>query len=163
MWRGGREGLSAHIKMGHLRYFIEVAEQLSFSKAAKECNVSVPPLKRRVRQLKESGTRLFVRDKRRVALTDAGHALLLQARAIANQIARIPEWIRLAGSGPAGDGGIGIPLHLAERRIGGDGYARRFPNVEVECRDIFSPFQNRALAEGEIEVGFCGRTSIRFI
>ena len=144
------------MEIRHLRYFIEVAEQLSFSKAAKECNVSVPPLSRQVRQLEEElGTRLFVRDKRRVALTDAGHALLLQARAIANQIARIPESIRLAESGQAGAVRIGIALHLAERLNPAlMEYSRRFPNVEIECRDIFSPFQNRALAEGEIDVGF---------
>jgi DNA-binding transcriptional LysR family regulator len=144
------------VEIRHLRYFIAVAEQLSFSKAAKECHVSVPPLSRQVRQLEEElGTRLFVRDKRRVALTDAGHALLLQAKAIANQIARIPESIRLAESGQAGAVRIGIALHLAERLNPAlMEYSRRLPNVAIECRDIFSASQNRALAEGEIDVGF---------
>jgi DNA-binding transcriptional LysR family regulator len=144
------------VEIRHLRYFIAVAEQLSFSKAAKECNVSVPPLSRQVRQLEEElGTRLFVRDKPRVALTDAGHALLLQAKAIANQIARIPESIRLAECGQAGAVRIGIALHLAERLNPAlMEYSRRFPNVAIECRDIFSALQNRALAEGEIDVGF---------
>jgi DNA-binding transcriptional LysR family regulator len=144
------------VEIRHLRYFIAVAERLSFSKAAKECNVSVPPLSRQVRQLEEElGTRLFVRDKRRVALTDAGHALLLQAKAIANQIAHIPESIRLAESGQAGAVRIGIALHLAERLNPAlMEYSRRFPNVEIECRDIYSALQNRALAEREIDVGF---------
>jgi DNA-binding transcriptional LysR family regulator len=144
------------VEIRHLRYFIAVAEELSFSRAAKQCNVSVPPLSRQIRQLEEElGTRLFVRDKRRVALTDAGHALLLQAKSIANQIARIPDSIRLAETGRAGAVRIGIGLHLAERLSPAlMAYSRQFPNVEMECRDIFSALQNRALVEGEIDVGF---------
>ena len=61
------------MELRQLRYFIAVAERLSFSKAAEHLHVTVPPLSRQVRQLEEElDVQLFVRDRRRVVLTDAG-------------------------------------------------------------------------------------------
>jgi DNA-binding transcriptional LysR family regulator len=59
------------MELHQIRYFIAVAERLSYSKAARELHISVSPLSRQIRQLEEEfGVRLFARDRRRVELTD---------------------------------------------------------------------------------------------
>ena len=61
------------IELRHLRYFIAVAEELSFSRAAERVHIDQTPLSRAVRDLEdELGVRLFVRKPRRLVLTPAG-------------------------------------------------------------------------------------------
>ncbi len=139
-----------------LRYFIAVAEHLSFSRAAEHLHITVPPLSRTIRELEqEVGAQLFVRDRRRVALTDAGRILLLEAKALATQVERIPRTVTLAQNGDAGFLRVGLGLHLAERLSPAFlAHTKNFPGVEIQCRDIFSALQNNALIDDEIDVGF---------
>lgn len=149
------------MELRQLRYFIAVAERLSFSKAAQQLHVTVPPLSRQVRQLEEEfGVELFVRDRRHVALTDAGRTLLREARVLLSQTAHVSECVRLAKSGEAGLVKIGIGVGLGERisRVLIE-HAKHFPAVEIQCHDVYSGLQNEALLEGKIDVGFlrpCG-------
>lgn len=144
------------MELRHLRYFIAVAERLSFSRAAEHLHVTVPPLSRAIRELEEEmGVQLFVRDRRRVVLTDAGRVLLLEGKALAAQVARIPRTVTLAQKGGAGFVRVGVGLHLAERLSPAFlAHAKSFPGIEIQCRDIFSALQNKALIEEEIDVGF---------
>ena len=69
------------MELRQLRYFIAVAERLSFSKAAQHLHITVPPLSRQVRQLEEEfGVELFLRDRRNVALSDAGRRFCAKLR-----------------------------------------------------------------------------------
>src|SRR5437879_140384 len=71
---------SCHVELRHLRYFVAVAEHLSFTKAAGKLRVAQPVLSRQVRQLEdELGVKLLERNRRSVALTDAGSAFLAEA------------------------------------------------------------------------------------
>ncbi|MEP6955299.1 MAG: LysR family transcriptional regulator, partial [Chthoniobacterales bacterium] len=65
------------MELRHLRYFVAVAEELSFRRAAERLHLAQPSLGRQIRDLEEEiGERLLERDRRRVTLTDAGRVLL---------------------------------------------------------------------------------------
>ena len=145
-----------HVELRQLRYFIAVAERLSFSKAAQHLHITVPPLSRQVRQLEEEfGVQLFVRDRRSVILTDAGRALLREAKILVTQSAHVTDCVRLAKCGEAGLVKIGIGMGLGEptSRILIE-HSKQFPAVDLQYRDMFSSWQNKALIDGDIDVGF---------
>jgi DNA-binding transcriptional LysR family regulator len=144
------------MELRQLRYFIAVAEQLSFSKAAQQLHITVPPLSRQIRQLEEEfDARLFVRDRRHVSLTDAGRLLLQEARVLLAQTARVSDSVRMAKCGSVGLVKIGIGPGLGERVSGVlIEHAKKFPAVEVQCRDMFSRAQYKSLPEGDTDVGF---------
>jgi DNA-binding transcriptional LysR family regulator len=69
------------VELRHLRYFVAVAEELNFSRAARRLQMAQPPLSVAIRQLEqELGAELFQRTSREVRLTDVGRALLDGAR-----------------------------------------------------------------------------------
>jgi DNA-binding transcriptional LysR family regulator len=144
------------VELRHVRYFIAVAEYLNFRKAAEQLHIAQPPLSRQIRQLEEDlGVTLLVRNKRRVELTKAGHVFLEQARKLIVQAGHATEAARHAQKGESGVVRIGIASGLGgvvskvvfEHR-------KRWPSIEVECKDIFSSHQNEALPKGIIDVGF---------
>jgi DNA-binding transcriptional LysR family regulator len=144
------------MELRQLRYFIAVAERLSFSKAAVYLHVTVPPLSRQIRQLEdELDVKLLVRDRRNVALTDAGTLLLQEARTLVTQTAHVSDCVRLAKNGGAGLVRIGISLGLGERisHVLIE-HSKQFPAVEIQCSDFLSTLQSEALQDGKIDVGF---------
>jgi DNA-binding transcriptional LysR family regulator len=71
------------MELRHLRYFIAIAEERSFSRAAEKLHVSQPPLSRQIRDLEtELGVKLLDRSRQRVRLTRAGNAILARSRAL---------------------------------------------------------------------------------
>jgi len=144
------------MELRQLRYFIAVAENLSFSKAAQQLHVTVPPLSRQIRQLEEEfDVRLFDRDRKHVALSDAGRLLLREAKCLVSQAGRVTDSVRMAKFGSAGLVRIGVGPALGERvgRVLIE-HAKQYPAVEVQCRDILSCAQYESLLEGGIDVAF---------
>jgi DNA-binding transcriptional LysR family regulator len=144
------------VELRHIRYFVAVADCLNFRQAAQQLHLAQPPLSRQIRQLEQFlGVTLFVRDRRKVELTKAGHAFLEEARKMIMQAGHAAAVARHAQKGEAGMVRIGLSSGL-----GGMvskvvfAHQRRCPEIVLECRDIFSNFQNDALRRQEIDVGF---------
>lgn len=144
------------MELRQLRYFIAVAENLSFSRAAQQLHVTVPPLSRQIRQLEdEFEVRLFIRDRKHVALSDAGRLFLTEAKRLVGQAARMGDSVRMAKCGEGGLVRIGVGPALGER-VGRAvvEHANHFRGVEFECRDALSFAQYAALHEGGLDVSF---------
>jgi DNA-binding transcriptional LysR family regulator len=143
------------VELRHVRYFIAVAECLNFSKAAQLLHIAQPPLSRQIRQLEEDlGVALFLRNKRRVVLTKEGQVFLDEAKKLIAQAGRAMEAARQAQNAESALVRIGIPS-----RLGGViskaviEHGKRFPAVDIECKDICSSLQNEALRKSEIDIG----------
>jgi DNA-binding transcriptional LysR family regulator len=94
------------MELRHLRYFIAVAEELSFSRGAERLNVSQPPLSRQIRDLEEElNVKLFERNRQEVKLTIVGRALLARARELLREADLLRTRARL-------EGGVYEELHV---------------------------------------------------
>jgi DNA-binding transcriptional LysR family regulator len=97
----------------HLRYFVAVAEELHFSRAAERLHMAQPPLSQRIRALeRELGVELLVRTTRRVELTPAGTTLLDEARAVLGRVERMEATMAEARDGDATTLRVGLPPGL---------------------------------------------------
>ncbi len=101
------------MNLRHLRYFVAVAEELHFGRAAKRLNMAQPPLSQQIRGLERHlGVDLFERTSRRVELTRHGILFLEEARAMLRQAQRMEDLMHAASRGFAGKIGIGF-VHSA--------------------------------------------------
>jgi DNA-binding transcriptional LysR family regulator len=140
-----------------LRYFVTLAEELHFGRAAQRLALTQPPLSLAIRGLEEElGVRLFARTRRQVALTHAGATFLEQARDILAWAGAAVELARAADLGAVGRLTIGfmsasvytlLPPVLRE-------FAAAHPGVRLELRELTLPQQATALRRRDIHVGF---------
>jgi DNA-binding transcriptional LysR family regulator len=145
------------VELRHLRYFVAVAEELHFGRAAVRLGIAQPPLSQQIRQLEqELGAALFNRTKRRVELTPAGRAFLEHTRQILAETERAKRVARRAGRGEIGRLAIGFvssaDLDVLPRVL--RAWHERFPDVEVELHALLTAAQVEALGHGRIDVGF---------
>jgi DNA-binding transcriptional LysR family regulator len=146
------------MELRHLRYFVAVAEELHFTRAAARLHIGQPPLSQQIQALEdELGVTLFARSKRRVALTDAGQHLLLRAREILAAAAGVGDEVQRVARGEVGELRIGftttLPLTPILPAIVQD-YRRRFPHVTLRLREMYTDDQFDALRRDELDVGF---------
>ena len=145
------------MELRHLRYFVAVAEELHFTRAALRLNIAQPPLSQQIRALEEAlGVQLFVRTRRSVALTDAGHALLGKARELLSATQALPQELQRVARGEVGVLRIGfsstLPLTKVLRDVVAD-HRRTHPHVALNLREMHSQRQFDGLRRGELDVG----------
>ena len=144
------------VDLRRLRYFIAVAEELHFGRAAARLHISQPPLSQQIRRLeKELQAALFHRTKRHVELTNAGRVFLGDARALVAQAEQAVGNAHRASRGEIGQLLVGCDL-WADFLNGASIiplFARHHPDVEVELRDLTATEQIAALEGGRIHVG----------
>ena len=145
------------MELRHLRYFVAVAEELHFTRAALRLNIAQPPLSQQIRALEaELGVQLFERTRRSVALTDAGHALLAQARELLATAQALPQALQRIARGEVGVLRIGfsatLPLTRVLRDVVAD-HRRTHPDVALNLREMHSLRQFEGLRRGELDVG----------
>ncbi len=140
-----------------LRYFVAVAESLSFTRAAEKLHISQPPLSQQIRALEEDlGARLFNRNKRRVALTEPGRLLLEEARAILARAETARMVVAQAADGCKGRLRLAYPASLSFHGALPQTLLRFSdiaPDVRLELHEMYTETQYDALISGDIDVG----------
>lgn len=145
------------MELRHLRYFVAVAQELSFSGAARRLHVTQPALGRQIRDLEqEVGERLFARDRQRVSLTDPGRVLFGDAQAILVAVEQAVAHTREAAHGDRGLLRIGCITRLSTSFLSRSLHAFRklHPSVDIELVELAIDDQIDALRRGDIEIAF---------
>lgn len=97
------------MELRHLRYFVAVAEEMSFTRAAARLHMAQPALSVQIRQLEdELGVPLFDRSRRTIALTEGGTVMLAEARRLLGLLDNAVELVRRTGRGAVGRIAIGF-------------------------------------------------------
>ena len=144
------------MELRQLRYFVAVAEEGHFGRAAQRLHMSQPPLSMQIKSLEaELGVELLNRSTRQVKLTDAGRVFLGKARAILGAVKEAQDAARGAEHGTQGQLHVGfissatLSLLPPSIRL----FRERFGGVELELKELTSAQQVDALYADEIEVG----------
>jgi DNA-binding transcriptional LysR family regulator len=145
------------IELRHLKYFIAVAEELNFGRAAQRLYITQPSLSRQIVSLEgELGFALFTRDKRQIQLTEAGQLFLTEAQQIIVRFDRGMNIARRISSGELGQLRIGfqgssvydiIPLSIRAFR-------EQFPQVQLSISSIPTSEQIELIHNGNLDLGF---------
>jgi len=149
--------MSNRIEWRHLRYFMAVAEELHFGKAAAKLYISQPGLSRQIKQLEEElNTKLFVRDNKNVALSTAGHYFKKEIKLLSAQFEKIKLNTKLTGTGGIGKINLSyvgsamqnvIPNLLLNTR-------ENHPQIKFGLKEIDNAKQVEGLLLQKIDLGF---------
>ncbi|WP_406232962.1 LysR substrate-binding domain-containing protein [Nocardia sp. NBC_01009] len=137
-----------------LRYFIAVAEELHFGRAAERLGIAQPPLSQRIRKLEaDLGALLFDRDSRRVALTEAGQILLAESRDLLARWERTTALVGKAHRGEIDALRVGVPPELAGRVLAAVLTAFESRDIRVDLQELSTAEQVRLLADRQLDAG----------
>jgi len=146
------------MELRQLRYFIAVAEELNFTRAAERCHIAQPPLSQQIKKLEEElGARLFDRTNRVVALTTEGKNFLCVARNTLETLDAGVCRIKSIARGEIGRLRIGFlnsaihtrfPEALTEFR-------KLYPGIVLDIQEMESRTQKNAIIDGDLDIGFC--------
>jgi len=144
------------MELRHLRYFVAVAEELHFGRAAQRLHMAQQPLSRQIRDLEaELGVQLFYRTKRTVRLTEVGQVFLNETRKTLQQAEQAVLLTQRIGRGEVGQLAVGFTgpalnsvLPKAARQ-----FKERYPKVNLALERLQTNEQVQALISGQIHVG----------
>lgn len=144
------------MELRHLRYFVAVAEELHFGRAADRLGMAQPPLSQQIKALEEEvGVRLLLRTKRRVELNAAGAAFLNEARKILTHADQAIRAAQRAARGETGQLAVGFVSSATYGRVSSIFRLMRaqYPDVSVVLRDLTSREQVDAMKAHQLDVG----------
>lgn len=149
--------MDREVELRHLRYFVAVAEELHFGRAALRLHLAQPPLSQQIRKLEEIvGHQLFTRTSRAVRLTAAGAILLDRARRTLRAVEQDLAEARSVGRGEIGSLRVGFigssmltPLPAMLGR-----YRRRHPKADLQLREATSSQLMQSVLDGALDVAF---------
>lgn len=144
------------MELRHLRYFVTVADERNFTRAAERLNIAQPPLSRQIQQLEEElGVALIEKGSRPLRLTEAGqffhaHAqeLLAKAQDLKAMTQRVGKIERKLSIGFVASTLYGLLPEIVRR------FRERYTSVEISFHELTTIEQLKALKEGTIDVGF---------
>ncbi|WP_043353428.1 LysR family transcriptional regulator [Cupriavidus basilensis] len=144
------------MELRQLLYFVTVADELNFSKAAVRLHMSQPPLSQQIKALEdEIGVELLTRNRREVRLTDAGRAFQSDCRSVLEQVRVAVSTARRTAAGDIGTLQIGMVtsgiyhvLPTILKRM-----AESFPGLHIAVTDMGSADQVHAVMQGKLDVG----------
>jgi DNA-binding transcriptional LysR family regulator len=144
------------MELRHLRYFIAVAEELNFGRAAIRLRISQPPLSQQIRQLEEElGVKLFERNKRQVRLTEEGKRIVVEAQQILGQVDHFLSVTSKVSAGTIGRLSVAGQAVLNDElvrtlRI----FARQYPGVHIQLHFMNTAQQIESLRDEQVDIGF---------
>lgn len=145
------------MELRHCKYFVAVAEELNFRKAALRLHMEQPPLSRQIRQLeRELGVELLQRDRRGVKLTQAGEIFLEQARLTVAQAEQAIKTVKQVVQSQPAVLTVGYSMCAFDRLLPKivQSFRQSCPEVEIRLLELSSAAQVEALLAGEIDCGF---------
>jgi LysR family hca operon transcriptional activator len=145
------------VELRHLRYFVAVAEELSFTRAAARLHTAQPSLSQQIRQLeKDIGVKLLDRSRHHVALTNAGRIFLQQSKDILGRVEHASRLARQAAKGQAGDLSVGtfpsadVRILPALRPL----VAKHLPDLRLILHSKYAIEPLSGLQSGTLDVAF---------
>jgi len=147
------------MELRHLRYFIAVAEELSFTRAAQKIRLAQPSLTRQIRNLEEEiGVRLINRSHNQVALTEEGKRFLFDAKKVLAMCTESIVAVRLMSQGESKQLNIGYVanLHYSLLPATLGAFRKLYPTVALNLFDMTRSEQYLAIESHKIDLGFVG-------
>src|SRR5581483_6022342 len=147
----------SYMELRHLRYFVTLAEELNFTRAAKRLNIAQPPLSQQIQHLeKELGVQLFKRTNRRVELTYPGMVFLGEVRSALEQVETAVRAVKRADGRDFGRLTVGagiIPIHTVLSRVLPE-FRKEFAGVDFRLRELLPQQQSQMLRQGGVDISF---------
>ncbi|CAM3872611.1 LysR family transcriptional regulator [Xenorhabdus thuongxuanensis] len=156
--------MTTNIELRHLRYFIAVAEELHFGRAAERLNISQPPLSQQIQALEANiNAQLLVRNNRNVNLTPAGHMFLQEAYQIISQVDAAATKAARMQQGELGEISIGFTStapFMQKVTLSLRQFRERYPDVAIHMHQMNTKQQIAPLQTGRIDIGIMRNTSL---
>jgi DNA-binding transcriptional LysR family regulator len=148
--------MNDQLEFRHLRYFVAVAQELHFGRAAQKLHIAQPPLSQQIRRLEEIvGCILFQRTSRSVRLTPAGEALLQSAQRTLTRVGEDLDSVRSIARGEVGSLSVGFVSSAMFSQLPHalSTYRKRYPKVCLSLHEFHTKQLIEAIRKGEIHVG----------
>ncbi len=149
------------MELRHLRYFIAVADELSFSRAAERLQIAQPPLSQQIQALEsELGVKLFDRKKRPLQITLAGQAFLEEARSTLANLEQAIQKTQRIHQGELGHLTVGFTSSIANSLLPNilQAFRQQYPEINLILREENSSYQIQRLRDQQIDIVFVYQT-----